>query len=532
MLKTVPRVYFGIPLLAACLAAGLTGCGSSGSDSHHHGGDDVDGSLDLGKLSAGEPATVPLGYYPGVSDAGNSFIELSCKGGQTVYRTVSDEEDQPESLERFGTLEMEEAGRAAAVQYKQQCLAKGIDAAADIASRKANTVYTDLEEGGTTEISVYLRSKKNVKVQKMHANSDTKSVIVLAEVADGKPVIDKEEALSFDQFFGINNPYDSDGMGIGERVRKTFGSEWRKNGGMDGTEKVIMIFLASGTIGSGTYGYSTTIDSLPKSSQEYSNEGEILYLNASKKGIDIYSTIAHEFQHMCNFNQKYIKDGSFSGTGYELLSINEGQSMLAEDICGFNLAPVNGGESEPGNYFMGAAINGYLSAPAQVDSLSFDNSQGAYGKSYLTLRYIADRFGIDSVTKISTSSGVGFENIRSVTGTSLPVLMDGMTVASTALDGLPAKKSFTGVQLDENYELSTSGGASKEVYVTSVQGEEVKASDLKGGNVELKPNTSAVIDILGDGSRVKLKYYLPADCTGTVVVSDNGTYVKSYNMNK
>ena len=524
MFYPIQRVYLGLPLLVAGLAAGLTGCGGSSGGNHYHGGD-ADGALDLGALSSNEVATVALGYYPGVSDAENSVIELSSKGGQPVFRAFKADDGQRERLERFGTPEMEEAGREAVIRYKQECLAKGLDTAA-----KKNTVYTDLDEGDTTEISVYLRSKKGVKVQKMHANSETKSTIVFAQVVDGKPVITKEEALNFDRYFGVNNPYDPDGKGIGERVRKTFGSEWRKNGGMDGTEKVILIFLASNTIGTGTYGYSTTIDSLPKSSNEYSNEGEILYLNGAKKGIDIYSTMAHEFQHMCNFNQKYVKDGSFSGSGYELLSINEGQSMLAEDLCGFNLSPMNGGEAEPGNYFLGSAINGYLSNPAQTDSLSFDNSQGAYGKAYLTLRFIADRFGTDCVTKIATGSGVGFNNIASVTGTSMPNLMDGMTVASTALEGLPSKKSFTNVQLDKDYELSTSEDTSETVYVSSIQGDEVKASDLKGGTIELKPNTSAVIDILGDGSRVRLKYYLPGDCTGTVVISKDGTYKNSYQM--
>ncbi|MDO5295927.1 MAG: hypothetical protein Q4F00_04665 [bacterium] len=525
MSNPIPRIYFGLPLVVLGLAAGLSGCGSS---HHHHGSyNDTDGYLDLGKLSSSEVATIALGYYPGSTSSDNSVIELSCKGGQAVSRTMTPQKVQRERIERFGTAEMEEAGRAAVAQYKQECLAKGLDMTA---SRTVNTVYTDLAEGETTDVNVYLRSKKNVTVQKMHANADTKSTIVFAQVVNGSPVISKEEALSFDQYFGVNNPYDSEGMGIGERVRKTFGSEWRKNGGMDGTEKVILVFLDSSTIGSGTYGYSTTIDSLPKSSNGYSNEGEILYLNAAKKGIDIYSTMAHEFQHMCNFNQKYIKDGAFSGTSYELLSLNEGQSMLAEDVCGFNLAPVNGDTAEPGNYFLGSAINGYLANSAQIDSLSFDNSYGAYGKAYLTLRYIADRFGINYVTKMCTSNGVGFDNIKNVTGTEMSDIMDGMTVASTALEGLPSKMRFENLILDANYELSISEDTSETVYVSSIQGDEVQASNFSSGSVELKPNTSAVIDILGDGSRIKLNYYLPGDCTGTVIVSNNGTYVEAYDM--
>ncbi|MBQ7568237.1 hypothetical protein IJT17_05455 [bacterium] len=525
MFNSVPRVCFGLPIVVLGVAAGLVGCG--GSDSHHGHGY-TDKSLNLGTLSSKQTATIALGYYPGSDASDSAVINLSCKGvarpaSVKVYKALDTEN---ESIERYGTPEMEAAGRAAVEKYKKQCLAKGTD----IAPCKANTVYTDLNEGETTLIDVYLRSEKNVTVQKMHKNSDTSSVIVLAEVVNGEPVISKEKALSYDEYFGTNNHYDPEGLGIGERVRKTFGSEWRKDGGMDGTKKVVLIFLSSNTIGSGTYGYCTTIDSLPKSQESYSNEGEILYLNGDKEGIDIYSTIAHEFQHMCNFNQKYIKDGTFSGDSFEMLSINEGQSMLAEDICGFNLDPVCDGEAEPGNYFLGSAINSYLSNPNEVNSVSFDNTGGAYGKAYLTMRYIADAFGVDYVTRIATSSSVGFDNVVNVTKSTLPNLMAGMTVACTALDGLPSSMKYTNLELLKEYELCVSEDTSETVLITSIYGDEVEASDFGSGSIELDPNTSAVIDILGDGSQVKLNYSMPENCAGTVVTSENNKCMKTYTM--
>lgn len=83
----------------------------------------------------------------------------------------------------------------------------------------------------------------------------------------------------------------------------------------------------------GTYGFFWSKDYYPKSVYNFSNVGKYFYVdsyfshhsNTTRK--EIYSTLVHEFQHMINFNQKFIKKGIHSPTWY-----NEMLSMMAEDM--------------------------------------------------------------------------------------------------------------------------------------------------------------------------------------------------------
>ena len=66
------------------------------------------------------------------------------------------------------------------------------------------------------------------------------------------------------------------------------------------------------------------------SGSNISNKGKYFYVDsayANEDINDIYSTLAHEFQHMIHFGVKYIEQGISSGTGY-----NEMLSMLCEDM--------------------------------------------------------------------------------------------------------------------------------------------------------------------------------------------------------
>lgn len=84
---------------------------------------------------------------------------------------------------------------------------------------------------------------------------------------------------------------------------------------------------------SGVFGFFWAKDYYSKSVYNYSNVGKYFYVdsyfshysNITRK--EIYSTLVHEFQHMINFNQKFIKQGFSSPTWY-----NEMLSMMAEDM--------------------------------------------------------------------------------------------------------------------------------------------------------------------------------------------------------
>ena len=108
-------------------------------------------------------------------------------------------------------------------------------------------------------------------------------------------------------------------------------------GGVDGDPRIqILVYDIdedySSSQESGTFGYFYNGDEYPQSSISHSNVAEIFYVDANFTNLalnKIYSTLAHEFQHMINFNQKTIKLSNHPTPG---VWYNEMLSMLAEDM--------------------------------------------------------------------------------------------------------------------------------------------------------------------------------------------------------
>jgi hypothetical protein len=98
------------------------------------------------------------------------------------------------------------------------------------------------------------------------------------------------------------------------------------HGGMDGDRKIQILVY---NIGPGVLGFFTGRDFYEN--QTLSNKAEIFYLDASwtKSAPElIYLTLAHEFQHMINFNRKTVEKGITSVPVW----YNETMSTMTEDI--------------------------------------------------------------------------------------------------------------------------------------------------------------------------------------------------------
>jgi len=113
--------------------------------------------------------------------------------------------------------------------------------------------------------------------------------------------------------------------------------EWKTMRGIDDDDKIqIFLYEMPLDIGGFFWGKDEYRDAAMTSRGLRSNEAEIFYLNASLfKGdpLFMYSTLAHEFQHMIHLNQKTLRYNLASETWY-----NEMLSMLTEDM----LAPLVG----------------------------------------------------------------------------------------------------------------------------------------------------------------------------------------------
>jgi immune inhibitor A len=152
--------------------------------------------------------------------------------------------------------------------------------------------------------------------------------------------------------------------------RSFFGSEWTP--GVDGDPHVVC--LVADLRSSGVAGYFSSEDEYLRVVNPYSNQREMIYLNAAATlpgDGDFNLTLSHEFQHMIHFHM-HPHDNAW---------LNEGMSMLAERLNHY--APTG----EPSSY---------VSQPdTQLNSWSESDSRTSahYGGAYLFLSYLYDRFG-------------------------------------------------------------------------------------------------------------------------------------------
>jgi len=519
-------------ILTLALALFTAGCGGGGSSSGGGspsgggggGGDTGVVTYRVPAFGGAQVATAVVGYQPSSTSAADAEITL-----QAANRLA-------------GTLGQSDRAAGLKTSFANQDLVRSRDMPAEVRAVEdelraratprlrsegprldsVRARYSDIPEGETTTLYI-ATTGRTVTVQKMHDNSETTSTLVFAEVVDGLPVTSKATALAVDDRFGTLNPYDPTGMGIAPRVRSVFGSEWSTGGGRDGETRIIFVLLsANGIGGSNLYGFFRPNDAFSKTQISTSNEGEILYMNANYFAGDMFdglATVAHEFQHMCNFNQKYVREGAFNGTD-EDDTINEGQSVLAEEKTGFGLVAPGGGNS-----FVFGSARAYLQAPHNSAFFTFDNYNADYGKGYLLMKYLHDRFGVETLTRIATSPAVGRNNIANQTGIPFGTLFQDWALANLLdpVAGAPARYTYPGLNLDATYNIRGLGNANLPAATPARSANPPTAEDT----LTLKPWANLYSRYSGgDGSPLDLTLDTPGTSATNLVVESpaKGTY--------
>ncbi len=220
---------------------------------------------------------------------------------------------------------------------------------------------------------------------------------------------------------------------------RLFGGE--PNPGIDNDGRVFILL----TPAVGNYGRDTTLgyfsqrdEFAPKPDSpavfKHSNVKEMLYvssrivLQGSKD--DYLGTIAHEFQHMINFNQKVMVGRNKSSDD---LWIDEGMAMYAIEANGFGL--------KAGGEVLANHVKRYQQEPDAFSLVDWKNNPEGigYGPVYLFMVYLADRFSESIIKEIVTSAKLGIKNLDEVLG------KRGLTLArvfhdwamANLLDGLP-----------------------------------------------------------------------------------------------
>jgi hypothetical protein len=275
--------------------------------------------------------------------------------------------------------------------------------------------------------------------------------------------------------------------------RATFGSEWGGpapdgdgSGGIDHDPHVyILISPAVNSNGTnGVLGYFYGADEFPASTYAESNEHEMFYVVARRVGagsdlfVDAnsathpsaasgYAVLAHEFQHMINFNAKFGHNGAYNGV-IEDTWLDEGLSMYAMQACGYGVPqgdPIGAGH-----------VANYLSSP---DAFSLTTWTPAnYGMSYLFVLYLVEHYGggvgtgqSRTMLRAMESNGLkGIDNVTSQIGADSFATLFRKWAMTNLLAGLTADPTYNyaspgGIDLILDGTMSYGGVVLQRVHV-------------------------------------------------------------------
>jgi hypothetical protein len=186
-----------------------------------------------------------------------------------------------------------------------------------------------------------------------------------------------------------------------------YGGGSNGSGGRDGKKPIDIVLYDIGGDSNqvlskgGVVGYFWGKDWYPTTSSDnnyytYSNYGEIFYIDtvfASAKSGVMYSTLLHEFQHMIDWNVKYVTNGKAPKTWY-----NEMLSQVAEDMMSSYLT------SKLGSSIYDDASDGVIAGripyfnagyylSGLTDWLTGDDVYYSYAGSYAFGAYLARNYG-------------------------------------------------------------------------------------------------------------------------------------------
>lgn len=98
---------------------------------------------------------------------------------------------------------------------------------------------------------------------------------------------------------------------------------------VDGNNKVSLIL---GDLGGFAAGYISPSDFYSKDQYQYSNFRDLIYVEASMNVNEIYSTLTHEFQHLCHNNRNLLVENDWDSGDLYYRWIDEGLAMAAQQM--------------------------------------------------------------------------------------------------------------------------------------------------------------------------------------------------------
>lgn len=200
-------------------------------------------------------------------------------------------------------------------------------------------------------------------------------------------------------------------------VTNVFGFEYGGedgSGGVDGYTRInIFLYDAdydySAIQTSGIVGYFYPKDYYSILSQPYSNQTEMFYMDVhftdQYPGV-MYSTLVHEFQHMIDWNEKYVKNGTLTSTWYNEMLSQVAEDMMSSHLESFLGESYNAGTDGPIASRMPYFNYGY-DFSGVTDWISGSNVNFSYASAYAFGAYLARNYrGAALIKAIARNSSV------------------------------------------------------------------------------------------------------------------------------
>lgn len=174
-------------------------------------------------------------------------------------------------------------------------------------------------------------------------------------------------------------------------LRKVFGEE--SNPGIDGDRRISVLLH---NMKSGVGGYVRESDFNPGI---MSNSREMIYLNIEEAINTEFgpSFLAHEFQHLINYNEKTIKRGV-----KEDQWLNEARSEYAPTLLEYN--------ADYKDSYLSKRVNEFLAHPSDA-LLDWRGRSVDHASASMFIHYLVDRYGEEIVTYMMQANSVGAGSI-------------------------------------------------------------------------------------------------------------------------
>lgn len=206
-------------------------------------------------------------------------------------------------------------------------------------------------------------------------------------VWNSKTQDEKNQIKSIIEKLSVNYHYE-----IYPTLTNMFGTEW-----IVGTDKKLTILFCP--MKNDALGYTRTVDGYEKTTNPFSNQREMIYLNSDKiTGPLLKESLTHEFMHLITFNQKERMYGTVEETW-----LNEARSEYAVTLLGYN--------AEDKETYLDKRIGDFINNSS--DSLTeWRDSNYDYGIVSLFVHYLVEQYGNEILVDSLHSEKKGIPSIN------------------------------------------------------------------------------------------------------------------------